>query len=67
MEAERAELFAIILIVAKMMIYSVASTKSKSSVDESLENELETNSRNDEEERPRERLRYRRKRAYFFA
>ena len=68
MEAKRAELIAITLNVAKIMIlYSVASTKSEASVDERLEHEFETNRSNDEEERRRERLRYQRKRAYFFA
>ena len=49
-------------------MYSVASTTSKASIDERLEHELETNSRSDEEEERRgKRLRYRRKRASFFA
>ena len=42
-------------------MYSVASTKSKASIDERLERELETNSRNDEGERRRERLHYRKR------
>ena len=39
-------------------IYSVASPKSEASIDERLENELETNRRNDEEEMRLERLHY---------
>ena len=70
MEAGRAELITIILNVAKIMHHifcTVASTKSEASIDERLEHELETNRRNYEEERRRERLRYRRKRASLFA
>ena len=37
-------------------IQSVASTKSEASIDERVEHELETNRRNDEEERRCERL-----------
>ena len=59
MEAEWAELIAIILNVAKIIIIS--------SIDERMEHELGTNRRNNEEERCRKRLLYRRKRADFFA
>ena len=46
-----------------IFIYSASSTKSEASIEERLEHESETNRRNDEEERRRERLPYLRKRA----
>ena len=68
MEAERAERIAFILnVAATMHLNSVAFTSSEASIDEILEHELETNRGNYEEERRRERLRYRRMRASFFA
>jgi hypothetical protein len=66
MEAEWAELIAIILNVAKMMQHIFRCiNKSETSIDERLKHELETNRRNNEEERGHERMLYRKKRAYF--
>ena len=62
--AERAELITIMLLQG-CIIYSVASTTS-ASIHERLEHELQTNRRNDQQERHRQRLRYRRKRVSFW-
>ena len=61
MEAERAQLIAIILNVVATMHHIFLCIHNIRSIDERLEQELESNRRNNAEERRRELLRYRRK------
>ena len=67
MEAEQAELITIILNVPKIMHHIFRWIHKIRSIDRWMIGAwVETNRRNDEEERHREWLRYRRKRKYFF-